>query len=244
MHQGAKYDKNGFRLRGAEINRLEAFSDVVFGFALTLLVVSLEVPHSYNELIRDLRGFLPFAVCFALLVQVWYIHYRFFRRYGMEDALTVTLNAVLLFVILFYVYPLKFVFTMTLNGREMVQRYGPSLINQSDVPRLMMIYAAGFATAFLIFLLLHVHAYRRRAELELTPLQLHDTVTSLLENGAMTAVGISSGLLAGLLPPTMQAIPGFWYMTIPVLITVINSVRGKSRRKYVAGQQGAGAPAS
>src|SRR6266446_2846722 len=31
-----------FQLRGQEINRIEAVSDVVFGFALTLLVVSLE----------------------------------------------------------------------------------------------------------------------------------------------------------------------------------------------------------
>lgn len=78
MRHIPKYDKVGFRLRGTEINRLEAFSDVVFGFALTLLVVSLEVPHTFEELMRDLRGFLPFAVCFALLLQVWYIHYLFF----------------------------------------------------------------------------------------------------------------------------------------------------------------------
>ena len=35
-------DLPGFRLRGPEVTRLESFSDVVFGFALTLLVVSLE----------------------------------------------------------------------------------------------------------------------------------------------------------------------------------------------------------
>src|ERR1035438_7056461 len=52
-----------FRWRGGEITRLEAFCDVVFGFALTLLVVSLEVPRSYAEMMAAMRGFLPFAIC-------------------------------------------------------------------------------------------------------------------------------------------------------------------------------------
>jgi len=58
-----------------------------------------------------LRGFLPFALCFAQLVMIWRTHYRFSRRYGLEDDYTVFLNMVLLFLVLFYVYPLKFVFT-------------------------------------------------------------------------------------------------------------------------------------
>jgi len=35
---------------GREVSRIEGFSDAVFGFALTLLVVSLEVPMSFNGL--------------------------------------------------------------------------------------------------------------------------------------------------------------------------------------------------
>ncbi len=36
-----------FRLRGLEVSRIEALSDAVFGFAITLLVVSLEVPRKF-----------------------------------------------------------------------------------------------------------------------------------------------------------------------------------------------------
>src|SRR5262245_27694051 len=80
-----------FRWRAGEITRLEAFCDVVFGFAITLLVVSLEVPKNFAELMEAMRGFIPFAVCFAQLIMIWVTHYRFSRRFGLEDGYTVLL---------------------------------------------------------------------------------------------------------------------------------------------------------
>ena len=68
-----------FLVRSKEISRVEGLSDAVFGFAITLLVVSLEVPKSFHDLMTAMRGFLTFAVCFTLLFQVWWRHYRFFR---------------------------------------------------------------------------------------------------------------------------------------------------------------------
>ena len=94
---------------GREVSRIEGFSDAVFGFALTLLVASIEVPPDFEALKLTLRGFLPFALTFALICWIWYLHYSFFRQYGLEDRLTIVLNCVLLFVVLFFVYPLKVV---------------------------------------------------------------------------------------------------------------------------------------
>ena len=36
-----------FRWRGREVSRVEGFTDAVFAFAVTLLVVALEVPHTF-----------------------------------------------------------------------------------------------------------------------------------------------------------------------------------------------------
>ena len=96
-HQPAE---NGFRMRGVAMSRIDAFSDVVFGFALTLLVVSLEVPKDFSGLHEIVRGFIPFAICFTMLLTLWYAHYVFFRRYALHDQFTILLNSCLLFVVL------------------------------------------------------------------------------------------------------------------------------------------------
>ena len=101
-----------------EVSRVEGFSDAVFAFAITLLVVSLEVPRSFNELMHTMRGFPAFAVCFALLFQVWWRHYKFFRAYDLEDSYVIVLTGCLLFVVMFYVYPLKFLWSLPFAGLE------------------------------------------------------------------------------------------------------------------------------
>src|SRR5689334_20313949 len=104
-------DGNGFRIRSREVSRLEGLSDAVFGFAITLLVVSLEVPNTFDELMTLMRGFVAFAASFAVLIMIWYEHYTFFRRYGLEDLWIIVLNSALLFVVVLYIYPLKFMFS-------------------------------------------------------------------------------------------------------------------------------------
>src|SRR5271168_2071703 len=86
---GAVQAADGFRMRGEQVTRVEAVSDVVFGFALTLLVVSLQAPRTYSDLIDVMRGFPAFALTFAALMTVWAGHYYFFRHYGLEDTATI-----------------------------------------------------------------------------------------------------------------------------------------------------------
>src|SRR5947209_15662682 len=59
--------RHEFRWRSREISRLEGLSDAVFGFAITLLIVALEVPRTSGELLETMQGFISFALTFAFL---------------------------------------------------------------------------------------------------------------------------------------------------------------------------------
>jgi uncharacterized membrane protein len=200
-----------FHWRGHEVSRLEGFADAVFAFAITLLVVSLEVPKTYGELMDVMRGFAAFGVCFALLAVVWFGHYRFFRRYGLQSSWSVLLNCVLLFFVLFYVYPLKFLFVLVFTGGQ---------IEVDQARTLFIVYGLGYAAVFLVFVLLYRHAWNLREELALNPVERMKTRHSLIDNVAMVIVGLVSALLALTVPADMVGLAGFFYFVIGIYFTV------------------------
>jgi uncharacterized membrane protein len=181
--------------RGRDILRIEGFSDAVFGFALTLLVVSLEVPSTYRELITAMRGFIPFAFSFALIVWIWYEHNMFFRRYALQDAMTIVLNSVLLFVVVFYVYPLKFVFTL-MGGVFFGLTIPNPQMSRRDAATLMTVYSIGFVVIFSVMAGLYAHALRRRTALRLDELEEFDARTGLRAHLLSVGVGTLSIALA------------------------------------------------
>ena len=193
--------------------RLEGFSDAVFGFAATLLVVTLEVPLTYAELERSLWGFVPFTLSFLALVLLWTTHHAFFRRYGLADRPTTALNSILLFVVLFYVYPLKFMTTSLYEdvlGRrpfeESTRFRGPE-----DVGGMFLVYGLGFAAVFACYALLYRHAARQEKVLGLTPLQLHEARALSRHYWILSGVGMLSMALATAGIGLRWGVPGFVY---------------------------------
>jgi uncharacterized membrane protein len=217
--------QDGFRLRGTHMSRVDAFSDVVFGFAITLLVVSLEVPHTFDELNRSLRGFIPFAICFLLLFLIWYSHFKFFRRYGLHDVGTIAINATLLFVVLFYVYPLKFLFTVLTT--EWIGSNTQAFGAPGQMRNLMILYGVGFTAVYLLFTALYWNALRQRQSLHLSPLEIFLTRSSLIEYTAMASVGVVSVLISLFAPGNLSGLAGFAYL----LLVVVGLVHGRWESK-------------
>jgi uncharacterized membrane protein len=232
------YEPN-FNWRATEVSRLEGFSDAVFAFAVTLLVVSLEVPKNFGELLGVMKGFVAFGICFAMLALVWKEHTVFFRRYGLLTAPIVTLNSALLFVVLLYVYPLKFLFGMIVGefsgGRLSATPAEPG-ITQHQIPALMVMYGLGFAAVYLLLALMYRYAYKRRAELELNEVEVFMTRRSILDHAAMTGIGVFASALALLLPEHIAGLSGMSYWLVPVYYTVSGFTLGSRERRLAERQ--------
>lgn len=224
------YTDHGFRLRGHDVKRIETFSDAVFAFAVTLLIVSLEVPKTFEELLVTMRGFFAFALCFALLMMVWHEQHVFFRRYALDDKFSLFLNSALLFIILFYVYPLKFLFSLLFSDNIYGHEKNPFSITQDQVPQLMIIYGLGYIAIYTIFFLLYAHALRKKKELELTPLEVFDTRTKIYSQLILISVGVGSVLLAMILPSGYSGISGMFYFLNAPVFWLVHARRGKIRR--------------
>lgn len=190
-------------------HRLEAFSDAVFAISATLLVVSLEVPRDIATLKQSLAGFVAFAASFAIFINIWVHHHRYFKAFPLADMANVALNSLLLFVVLFFVYPLKFLmvaFTKWVTGIGDMARLAPA-----DLDWLFAIYAAGWIAVFLCFAALYGRAAREHAALGLTPLERAHARIEAEFALAFCAIGALSLLFALLGLSRWYGLPGFVY---------------------------------
>lgn len=214
-------DASGFRLRGLAMTRVETFTDAAFAFALTLLVVSLEPPTDIAALRQALLGVPAFLLSAAMLMLFWWGHHEWSRRYGLDDGRSMVLSCVLVFTVLVYVYPLRFMFGTMIEWMRMV--VGGAVTNDlgirgpADVSTLFAIYGVGFAAMSTAVMLLNLHAWSRREQLGLDAVERHLTIGVIGAYGILTAAGIISVAVALATPTTMVGLPGWVYAPLGLM---------------------------
>lgn len=229
--------------------RIEGFSDAVFGFSLTLLAFSLEVPGSIEEL-RTLAvaQLVPTLAAFALMCWIWAEHNAFFRQFGLQDGTTIVLNSALLFLVVFYTYPLKFmaVYLWALvadlfdwNGVLAAIMSSGSLAagtraGQGDDFALMLIYNLGFIALFSIFALLYRHALAQKHGLGLDTLALFDARAGQRVHLISIGIGVTAVMLMLLLPRRFAGMSGMAYMLMGPVHGFHGARYGRDRVRLLA----------
>lgn len=223
-----------FRHRGKEITRIEAFSDAVFAFSISLLIMSLEVPQTFGELMHIVQGFLPFLCTVALVFIFWYHQYKYFRHYGLNDSTTIWLNALLLTVILFYIYPLKLLFSLLLMSATGMNLFpkaleqGLIILKADEVPQLVVLYSVGYTLVWLVFFLLHVRAWWHRELLDLNTYEMLETRKQVRGARLNALIGLVALVFALLRLPELS---GITYAFIPVALIWNERVFRKALKK-------------
>ena len=231
-----KRDSAGFRLRGLETTRIETFTDAAFAFALTLLVVSLDPPTSFEDLRAALREVPAFLLSATMLMMFWYAHHEWSRRYGLDDLVAVLLSCMLVFTVLVYVYPLRFVFSLMMAWIGIltgVQLSNVSIGGPADVNATFVVYGIGFAAMSAALALLNLHAWRAREALELDAVERLETRSTIGVWMILATTGLVA-VVVGLAAPDVPGLPG-WVFALLSIVMPLYGAAVKRRRRALLG---------
>lgn len=137
--------------RGDSPSRFDNLTDAVFGIAITLLIFNVSNPNSFADLLTFTKTLPAFLISISFIMLIWNEHLRFAEIFTLNDTVLSVLNTVFIGLVIFYVYPLRFLTLFLTNFFFQTDvRIG---ISGDQVPYLMIYYGAiAFGLYFVLFL--------------------------------------------------------------------------------------------
>ncbi|RZI98521.1 MAG: DUF1211 domain-containing protein [Brevundimonas sp.] len=200
--------------RPAEGQRLDAFVDAAFAFAVSLLIISSgQSAASFNDLMLALLRIPAFLGGFALIVLFWIAHRTWSTLGPARDGWATLLSLAVVFTILVFVFPLRLLIESAAHFLSGGRLPGVGLITSLDqLGWTYFIYGLGFSILSGLFALLFRHA-ERTVDDPARKLAARQWVRSW---GLAFVAGVLSGVVA--LTPALRAapwLPGCLYWVIP-----------------------------
>lgn len=222
--------KNGYRLRGESMTRIEVFSDAAFAFAVTMLVISLSsIPQDYQELLAAISKIPSFASSFAIMMLIWVSHRRWSQRFGLDDGVSTFLTLALIFVVLIYVYPLKLI--MDLMYFSFSQDLFPAdyqISNTVEVAVILAIFSVGFFLIALIQVCLYLRVSYKSDDLGLNQLEQLLVNKEILTWLSLTVIALVVTLIALIFRSSLGYLAGIAYSLTSIVIPLATM---QTRRK-------------
>lgn len=185
-------------------NRMEGFSDGVFGFAITLLVLDLALhpPGTpLQQLLHAWPAYLAYVISFLTIGGAWLLHTALTDRLTQTDPIFLRLNLLVLLVVAFLPFPTRLTADALHNiggERVYVTLYGLTLLAVRLLGSALDAYAR------------HEHLYSPKGEGE----ELHTTQRKFLP----AVIGYVIAILIGLALPVLAVALYFGiavYLVVP-----------------------------
>ncbi len=208
--------------RGAETTRLDNLTDAVFGIAITLLIFNLSNPNSFSDLLDFAKTLPAFLISIAFLILVWTEHVRFSEVYSIHDPWFMVLNTGFIALVIFYVYPLRFLALVLTNLYFSTDI--PIRIEMVEVTSLMVYFGIAVFALYFVLFVMYLRAYRMREALDLNAYELFYTKWHIRKAVIMWAVPLISVLfvlvLQWLRSPAAAFVGGmlYWLYTPAMLL--------------------------
>ncbi|HEX5170295.1 MAG TPA: hypothetical protein VFW11_14055 [Cyclobacteriaceae bacterium] len=155
----------------------------------------------------------------------------------------VAYNTILLLIILFYVYPLKFLAKLLtqIYGSLLGKLFGLTMpINHistegRNLPELMIIYGAGVSGIFIVLMFMYRYALKNKEELGLNDIEVFETRISIKANLLMAGIPMLSALLALIIghPAIAGTVGGITYLLYWPVMTIFGKKTSKQRKQIL-----------
>ncbi len=183
--------------------RIESFSDLVIGFSLALLALTLSIPANIHELFRSPWWIVAYFWTFIAISTIWYNHQRLFTHYFWPEPLTIILNFALLSMMGLLVYFVQ-VFVHFHTAYDHVWAF--------------LAYFAVFGVALVLLGTLYLHGtWRRWIQLDAKE---RYTGVNHTARGILTGGAILIGVVVCASRPA-RSMDDVWPLMISVLVAVI-----------------------
>jgi uncharacterized membrane protein len=179
--------------RGVSASRLDNLTDGVFGIAITLVIFNLSNPNSFEDLLIFTKTLPAFLISISFIVLIWNEHVEFSKIYTLNDSKLTVLNTIFIALVIFYVYPLRFL-TLFLTNYLFNTNIKVS-IQGMQVPYLMIYYGLIVFALYFVIYLFYLRVSKLKEELNLNEFEVFYTKSQKQRLLIMFAVPLLSILL-------------------------------------------------